>query len=94
MRRLLLAADEDDAYAWLSRHRTRALGEVTVIVWPGRFATLAGGPSFDRLAVTAAAYSMHAAIAACLTLVKGTDGLTPGQRLATDEAGTRLRGVS
>src|SRR6478735_1417407 len=81
-RRLLLAADEDDAYGWLRRHRTEVLtGETVAIVWPGRFRTLEGGPSFDRIAVTAAASHMDAAIAACLTRVKGPDGLTPGQRL-------------
>jgi hypothetical protein len=95
MRRILLAANEDDAYAWLRRHRTEVLtGETVAIVWPGRFATLTGGPSFDRMAVTAAAFTMSAAIAACLTRVKGPDGLTPGQRLNADEIGARLRGAS
>jgi hypothetical protein len=95
MRRLLLAADEDDAYGWLRRQRTEVLltGETVAIVWPGRFATLTGGPTFDRLAVTAAAFTMSAAIAACLTRVKGPDGLTPGQRLNA-EIGARLRGAS
>jgi hypothetical protein len=85
-RRLLLAATEDDAYGWLRRHRAEVLagGTVTAVVWPGRFRTLEGGPSFDRMAVTAAAYHMSAAIAACLTRVKGPDGLTPGQRLGVE----------
>jgi hypothetical protein len=87
MRRLLLAADEDDAYAWLKRHPHVP----AAIVWPGRFKTLTGGPTFDRLAVSAAAWHMPAAIAACLTLVKGPDGLTPGQRLTADGIGQELR---
>jgi hypothetical protein len=96
MRRLLLAATEDDAYGGLRRHRTEVLtgGTVTAVVWPGRFATLTGGQSFDRMAVTAAAYHMSAAIAACLTRVKGPDGLTPGQRLNAEQVGARMRGAS
>jgi hypothetical protein len=96
MRRLLLAADEDDAYAWLRRHNHDRYDNRTVgaIVWPGRFWTLQGFPAFDRLAVTARAFGMSAAIAACLTRVKGPDGLTPGQRLCADEVGARMRGTN
>jgi hypothetical protein len=49
---------------------------------------------FDRLAVSADAFTMDTHIAACLTRVKGPDGLTPGQRLSADEVGARLRGAS
>lgn len=93
MRRLLLAASEDDAYGWLRRHRTDVLvgGSITAMVWPGRFYTLHGDAAFDRLATTAAAFGMDTHIAACLTRVKGPDGLTPGQRLNPDEIGARLR---
>jgi hypothetical protein len=96
MRRLLLAASEDDAYGWLRRHRTDVLtgGSITAIVWPGRFRTLHGSATFDRLATTAAAFTMDTHIAACLTRVKGPDGLTPGQRLNADEVGARMRGTS
>ena len=95
MRSILLAANEDDAYGWLRRHRHEVLsGGLTALVWPGRFHTLEGGPSFDRLAVTAAAFHMSVAIAACLTRIKGPDGLTPGQRLNPDEIGARMRGAT
>lgn len=94
MRRLLLAANEDDAYGWLRRHNGGGGNDpVVAIVWPGRFVSLAGGPVFDRLCVSAAAWHMSAAIAACLTRVKGPDGLTPGQRIGADEVGARMRGA-
>lgn len=95
MRRLLLAADADDAYGWFRRHEDGwDTQDIAAIVWPGRFVSLAGGPSFDRLAVTAQAYPLAAAIAACLTRVKGPDGLTPGQRITADEIGARMRGTT
>src|SRR6478735_1521367 len=103
-RRLLLAADEDDAYAWRERHGCSVLA---TILWTGRFHSLAGRPAFDRMITTAAAYRKytsvqmdpegwwllldHPVVRACLTRVKGPDGLTPGQRLTADEIGTRLR---
>jgi hypothetical protein len=93
-RLLLLAADEDDAYAWLDRHPAQAAFQVAAIVWPGRFKSLDGAGVFDRMAVTCEAYHLSAAIAACLTRVKGPDGLTPGQRLTADEVGARMRGTN
>jgi hypothetical protein len=92
MRRLLLTSDEDSCYRWMARHPDK---HPAAVVWPGRFKYLDTYPySFDKLMVSADAQHMDAAIAACLTRVKGPDGLTPGQRLAADEVGTRLRGVS
>jgi hypothetical protein len=93
-RRLLLAADEDDAYAWMTRHGYPIPDGIDMVVWPSRFHTLDRSAPFDRLAVTARASHMDAAVAACLTRVKGPDGLTPGQRLSADEVGARLRGAS
>lgn len=106
-RRILLAADEDDAYAWRERHGCPALG---TILWPGRLHALDGRPAFDRMLTTAAAYRQltayqpeidaswslldHPVVRSCLTRVKGPDGLTPGQRITADETGTRLRGAS
>jgi len=90
-RLLLLAHDEDDAFAWLDRHPAQAAFQVAAIVWPGRFHSLDGAAPFDRMAVTAKAVRMEAAIASCLRRVKGPDGLTVGQRLNPDEIGARLR---
>jgi hypothetical protein len=85
---LVLAADETDFFGWLDRHPD---AEPTEVVWPGRFCKLDGAGVFTKLLVTAEAWYLDAAVAACLTRVKGPDGLTPGQRLSADEVGTRLR---
>jgi hypothetical protein len=89
---LLISSSEDAAYAWMRRHPDR---HPSAAVWPGRFHNLTGLVTpFDRLAVSADAFGMDAHIAACLTRVKGPDGLTPGQRLSADEVGARMRGAS
>jgi hypothetical protein len=90
-RLLVLAACESDLFEWMERHPDR---KPWMAVWPTRYHKLEGLPPFDRLAVTAAASIMQAAVAACLTRVKGPDGLTPGQRLAADEIGARMRGAT
>ena len=92
MRRLLLAANEDDAWEWIDRHYGVAAADA--VVWPSRFHKLGGQQPFDRMSITAKAFGMSAAIAACLTRVKGPDGLTPGQRLNADEIGARMREVT
>ena len=83
MRTLLLAADEGDFFGWLERHPDR---KPEMVIWPGRFWKLHNQEPFTKLVVTAEAWHLEAAIAACLTRVKGPDGLTPGQRLGVDEA--------
>jgi hypothetical protein len=88
---LLVASSEDAAYDWMRRHPDR---HPSAAVWPSRFHLLSLTEPFDRLAVSADAFMMDTHIAACLTRVKGPDGLTPGQRLTTDEVGARLRGAS
>lgn len=90
-RLLVLAHDEDDFFGWVARHPERS---PYIGVWPTRFHKLDGLPPFDRMATTARAYGMDTHIAACLTRVKGPDGLTPGQRLVADEIGTRMRGAT
>jgi hypothetical protein len=90
-RQLLLCTDEGDMFGWLERHPDR---KPDMVIWPGRFWKLHNQPAFSRLAVTAEAWYLEAAVAACLTRVKGPDGLTPGQRLCADEVGARMRGAS
>lgn len=88
---LLIASSEDHAYQWMRRHPDR---HPSAAVWPGRFINLHMVAPFDRLAVSADAFGMDAQIAACLTRVKGPDGLTVGQRLTADEIGARMRGTT
>jgi hypothetical protein len=85
---LLVSSSEDAAYAWMARHPGR---HPSAVVWPSRFHLLSLAGPFDRLAVSADAFTMDTHIAACLSRVKGPDGLTPGQRLNADEIGTKLR---
>lgn len=85
---LLVSSSEDAAYAWMRRHPDR---HPSAAVWPSRFHLLSFTEPFDRLAVSADAFTMDTHIAACLTRVKGPDGLTPGQRLTADEIGARMR---
>jgi hypothetical protein len=90
-RLLLLVANEDDMFGWLARHPDR---RPDCVVYRGKYMRLDGHRPFDRLAVSADAFGLDTAIAACLTRVKGPDGLTPGQRLCADEVGARMRGAS
>jgi hypothetical protein len=85
---LLISSSEDAAYAWMARHPDR---HPSAAVWSGRFHLLSLAAPFSRLAVSADAFHMTTHIAACLTRVKGPDGLTPGQRLNADDAGQRMR---
>jgi hypothetical protein len=92
MRRLLLTSDEDSCYRWMARHPDK---HPAAVVWPGRLKYLDTYPyHVDRLMVSADAAHLDTHIAACLTRVKGPDGLTPGQRLNADEVGARLRGTT
>lgn len=98
-RLLLFCADEDDMFGWLNRHPNRT---PDCVVHRGKFIRLDGQPAFDRMATTAAAYRGlsadliwplglsllldHPTVRACLTRVKGPDGLTVGQRLGAQIA--------
>jgi hypothetical protein len=88
---LLVSSSEDHAYGWMARHPDH---HPSAAVWPGRFHGLSLVEPFSRLAVSADAFHMTTHIAACLTRVKGPDGLTPGQRLCADEVGARMRGTT
>lgn len=86
---LLISSSEDHAYGWMRRHPDR---HPSAAVWPSRFHLLSlVDRLFDRLAVSADAFGMDTHIAACLSRVKGPDGLTPGQRLDPEQVGARLR---
>ena len=93
---LILAMSEDDALDFVLTDRIaivhRKLGAHLSLVWPGEFKRLIYSSPFDHLLVTPAvrAHPDQAAarawVAACLTRVKGEDGLTPVQRLRQETA--------